>query len=168
MPPGPPCHERSQATMRRPTDHQEQKKTRRATVAERLEAESNPAEGEAYWWALRASAVSLAALAIVGGTVAGVVRGSAGLAALAALVTQGAMVVGYKKAPHVFASIVGGSWLAKMVVIVGGMLALGKVSSIDRPSFGIVALVGTLTIDLAAVRKARIPYAIPGSNSTDS
>lgn len=149
-------------------------------MAERLEAESNPAEGEAYWWALRASAVSLAALAIVGGTVAGVVRGSgglwgavagAGLAALAALVTQGAMVVGYKKAPHVFASIVGGSWLAKMVVIVGGMLALGKVSSIDRPSFGIVALVGivgTLTIDLAAVRKARIPYAIPGSNSTDS
>lgn len=149
-------------------------------MAEHIEAESRSAEGEAYWWALRVSAVSLAALAIIGGTVAGLVEGSgglwgaiagAGLAALGALVTQGAMVVGYKRAPHVFASIVGGSWLAKMVVIVGGMLALSTVSGVDRASFGIVALVGimgTLAIDLLAVRKARIPYVNPESNSTDS
>ncbi len=149
-------------------------------MAERIEAETKSAEGDAYWWALRVSAVSLTVLAIVGVTAAGLVRGSggfwgaiagAGLAALAALTTQGAMVMGYKKAPHVFASIVGGSWLAKMVVIVGGMLALSSVSDVDRPSFGIVALagiMGTLAIDLIAVRRARIPYAISGSNSRDA
>ncbi|NTV40184.1 MAG: hypothetical protein HGA51_09580 [Demequinaceae bacterium] len=149
-------------------------------MTDRIEAQSSPAEGAAYWWALRVSAVSLAALAAVGGIVAGLARGSgglwgalagAGLAALAALVTQGAMVMGYRKAPHVFASIVGGSWLAKMVVIVGGMLALSSVASIDRASFGIVALagiIGTLLIDLLAVRKARIPYANPKSKSPES
>ncbi len=149
-------------------------------MAERIDAHTNSAEGDAYWWALRVSAVSLAALAVVGGTTSGLARGSgglwgaiagAGLAAIAALVTQGAMVMGYKKPPHVFALIVGGSWLAKMVVIVGGMLALSSVSGVDRASFGIVALagiMGTLAIDLIAVRKARIPYAISGSNSMDA
>lgn len=149
-------------------------------MVERIEAETPSAEGDAYWWALRVSALSLTAVAVIGATTAGLLRGSGGLwgalagaalAALAALVTQAAMVMGYKKAPHVFASIVGGSWLAKMVVIIGGLLALSSVSGVDRPSFGIVALVGimgTLVIDLLAVRKARIPYAIPGSNSQDS
>ena len=149
-------------------------------MTEHIGAQPSSAEGDAYWWALRVSAASLVALAIVGGTVAGLVRGSgglwgalagAGLSALAALVTQGAMVMGYKKAPQVFASIVGGSWLAKMVVIVGGMLALSSVASVDRASFGIVALagiIGTLVIDLLAVRKARIPYTKADSKSTDS
>lgn len=149
-------------------------------MVERSEAETPSAEGDAYWWALRVSALSLAALAIVGATSAGLVRGSAGLwgaiagaglAALAALVTQGAMVVGYKKAPHVFASIVGGSWLAKMSVILVGMLVLSRVSGIDRPSFGVVALVGiivSLGIDVMAVRKARVPYALPSSNPENS
>lgn len=149
-------------------------------MAEPMDAESHSAEGDAYWWALRVSAISLAALAIVGATAAGLIRGSAGLwgavagaglAALAALVTQGAMVMGYRRAPQVFASIVGGSWLAKMSVILVGMFVLSRVSGIDRPSFGVVALVGiviSLGIDVRAVRKARIPYAIPGSNSEDS
>ena len=149
-------------------------------MVERIKAEVASAEGDAYWWALRVSTVSLAALAVVGATAAGLVRGSgglwgaiagAGLAALAALVTQAAMVMGYKKAPHVFAAMVGGSWLAKMVVIVGGMLALNSVSGVDRASFGIVALLGvmgTLVIDLFAVRKARVPYADQGSKPLDS
>jgi hypothetical protein len=62
-------------------------------------------------------------------------------------------------------------WLAKMTVIIVGMLGLSRVSGIDRPSFGVVALVGvvvTLGIDMAAVRKARIPNVIPGSDSEDS
>lgn len=149
-------------------------------MAEGENPEPNAAEGAAYRWALRVSALSLAALASCGAAVAGMNRGDggawgalagAGLAALAGLVTQGAMVVGYRKPAHVFASIVGGSWLAKMVVLVVGMLALSKVPGIDRPSFGIVALVGiaaTLAIDLVAVRKARIPYAIPGSKSPEA
>ena len=135
------------------------------------------AEGDAYRWALRVSAMSVAALAVVGAVVAGLVRGGEGvwgavagaaLAALGALVTQAAMVVGYRRPAQQFASIVGGSWLVKMVVILGGMLALTRVAGIDRPSFGAVALAGivaTLGIDLIAVRKARIPYAATGSKS---
>lgn len=149
-------------------------------MTEHIDSDKSAAEGDAYWWALRVSALSLGVLAIVGGAVAWFVRGGGGvwgaiagvgLAALAALVTQGAMVVGYRKPPQVFASIVGGSWLAKMVVIVGGMLALSSVEAIDRPSFGVVALAGiaaTLVIDLFAVRKARIAYIVPGSNSEGS
>lgn len=149
-------------------------------MTERIETEASAAEGDAYWWALRTSAVSLGALAIGSSVLAGILRGGpgvwgalagAGLAAVAALVTQGSMVMGYRRAPQVFASIVGGSWLAKMLVIVVGMLLLSRVSGIDRPSFGVVAVVGvvlTLGIDVLAVRKARIPYAKPGSNSKDS
>ena len=149
-------------------------------MPETTEKNRNATEGAAYRWALRASAVSLGVLAIAGAVVAGALRGGAGvrgalagvgLAAIAALVTQGAMVMGYRRAPHVFASIVGGSWLAKMVVIVVGMLVLSRVDGVDRPSFGVVALFGivmTLGIDVVAVRKARIPYVISSSDSEDS
>ena len=149
-------------------------------MAEPTETDRLGPEGSAYRWALRVSALSLGVLAVAGAVVAGAMRGSSGvwgalagvgLAALAALVTQGAMVIGYRRAPHVFASIVGGSWLAKMVVILVGMLALSRVDGVDRPSFGIAALVGiavTLGIDVLAVRRARIPYALPGSKSQDS
>lgn len=149
-------------------------------MAETIENDRNATEGSAYRWALHVSAISLGVLAIASAVVAGAMRGGAGvwgalagvgIAALAALVTQGAMVMGYRRAPHVFASIVGGSWLAKMVVILVGMLALSRVDGVDRPSFGIVALLGivvTLGIDVMAVRKARIPYVTSSSDSEDS
>ena len=149
-------------------------------MAETAENDRNATEGAAYRWALRASVISLGVLAIAGAVVAGAMRGGAGmwgalagvgLATIAALVTQGAMVMGYRRAPHVFASIVGGAWLAKMVVIVVGMLALSRVDGVDRPSFGVVAFLGivvTLGIDIVAVRKARIPYVISSSDSEDS
>lgn len=149
-------------------------------MTERIETAANAAEGAAYWWALRMSAVVLVALAVVSSVVAGLTRGGAGvwgalagagLAALAAIVTQGSMVMGYRRAPQVFASIVGGAWLAKMFVIVVGMLLLSRVSGIDRPSFGVVAVAGvvlTLGIDVLAVRKARIPYTKLGSNTSNS
>lgn len=145
-----------------------------------IEPSAQAAEGEAYWWAIRATAVSLGVVAVLGAAVAGMVSGAPGvwgavtgaaLAALAALVTQGAMVWGYRRAPQIFAAIVGGSWLAKMVVIVVGMLLLSRVSTIDRPSFGVVAVVGivvTLGIDVLAVRKARIPYTTARSTSQDA
>ncbi len=89
-------------------------------MAEPMETERHSAEGAAYKWALRVSAISLAVLALVGAVVAGILQGSSGvwgvlagggLAALAGLVTQGAMLAGYRRPPHIFASIVGGSWL---------------------------------------------------------
>lgn len=138
-------------------------------------AEAHEAEGAAYRWALRVTGIVLGAIAIVGGVVGGIVAGAAGawgafaavaVAAISGLVTQAAMILGYRKEPHVFATYVGGSWLAKMVVIVVGLLALAQVDALHRPTFGIVAIVAvvaTLGVDLRAVKQARISYT--GSSS---
>ncbi len=77
------------------------------------------------------------------------------------MVTQVAMIVAHRADPVAFASIVAGSWLAKMLVIVIGWWCSAQVDGIDRLTFGTVVLVGvaaTLAIDLIAVRRARISY----------
>ena len=139
-------------------------------MTEPIEVGARSAEGDAYRWALRVSATSLAALAIVGSTAAGLLRGSAGIwgalaavgiAALSGLVTQIAMMVGHRREPTAFVGIVAGSWLAKMIIIAVSVVMLKGVDSVDRGTFGTVLLVGvgaTLTIDMFAVRRARIPY----------
>jgi hypothetical protein len=139
-------------------------------VAEPIEVGARSAEGDAYRWALRVSAASLAALAIVGGTAAGFLRGSAGvwgalaavgIAALSGLVTQVAMIVGHRRAPVTFVGIVAGSWLAKMIIIAVSVVVLKGVDSVDRGTFGTVLLLGvgaTLAIDMFAVKQARISY----------
>jgi len=142
--------------------------------------EAHAAEGAAYTWALRATAVVLGAIAVIGVAVGALVVGAPGVwgalagvavAAVSAVVTQGAMVLGYRKEPHVFATYVGGSWLAKMVVIVVGLLALAQVDALDRHTFGIVAVVAviaTLMVDVQAVRRARIPYTQSGTDQGHS
>jgi hypothetical protein len=139
-------------------------------VAEPIEVGARSAEGDAYRWALRVSAASLAALAIVGGTAAGLLRGSAGIwgalaavgiAALSGLVTQIAMIVGHRREPTAFVGIVAGSWLAKMIIIAVSVVVLKGVDSVDRGTFGTVLLLGvgaTLAIDMFAVKQARISY----------
>ncbi len=140
-----------------------------------MASDSNSAEARTYRWALRATGIVLAATAVVSVAIATALRGTEGLwaalggvavAALSGMVTQGAMLVGYRREPGIFASIVAGAWLAKMFVIVIGVLLLGRVEAIDRGTFGIVILVGvgaTLAIDVFAVKRARIPYT--GSSS---
>lgn len=139
-------------------------------MAEKLEA-----EGAAYRWALRANAVTVGVIAVVGVTVAASLRGGHGalgavlgaaLGGLSGLVTPAAMMIGYRKKPEVLASIVAGSWLAKMIVVVAGLALLGGVESLHRVSFAAVVfacVVGTLVVDVLAVRKARIPYVDSGS-----
>jgi hypothetical protein len=136
----------------------------------------NDAEARTYRWALAATGVSLAVLAVAS-VVAGVAwRGADGawaalagvaLAAISGMVTQGAMMVGHRREPTVFAGIVAGAWLAKMFVIVIGVLALSRVAAIDRPTFGIVVLVGvtaTLVVDVIAVKRGRVSYTGSSSN----
>lgn len=133
-------------------------------------------ESHAYRWALSATGIVLAVIAVVSVAVAASLRGADGVwsalagvavAAVSGMVTQGAMIVGSRREPGVFASIVAGAWLAKMFVIVLGVLLLSRVESIERGTFGIVILVGvgaTLAVDLIAVKRARIPYT--GSSSS--
>lgn len=137
-------------------------------------------EGAAYRWALFATLTVMGAVLVIGAAVGFAVRGTPGLwaaiaavavAAVSGLTTPAAMMLGYKKEPHIFASYVGASWLAKMVVIVVGLLALAQVDSLDRGTFGIIALVAvgaTLVVDLLAVRRARISYTGSGADGSQS
>ena len=137
--------------------------------------DGDESESHAYRWALSATGIVLAVIAVVSVAVAASVRGTDGVwsalagvavAAVSGMVTQGAMIAGHRRDPMVFASIVAGAWLAKMFVIVMGLLLLGRIEGIDRGTFGTVTLVGvgaTLAIDLFAVRRARISYT--GSSS---
>ena len=127
-------------------------------------------EGGAYRWALRMSVVAVGIVGVVGVVVAGITRGTPGLwgalagallGALSGVVTPAAMIAGYRKKPEVFAGIVAGSWLGKMLVIVVGLAIMGRIESVDRVSLAAVVLAcvaSSLAIDLVAVRKARIPY----------
>lgn len=140
-----------------------------------MSADDQVSEGGAYRWALVATGVALVVIGVAGVSIGAAVRGTDGVwgalagvavAAVSGMVTQVAMIVGHRRDPLVFASIVAGSWLAKMLIIVVGLLLLGRVESVDRGTFGTVILVAvgaTLAIDLFAVRRARISYT--GSSS---
>ncbi len=140
-----------------------------------MASDIDESESRAYRWALVATAVALAVTAAVSVAVAAALRGTDGVwsalagvavAAVSGMVTQGAMVAGHRRDPLVFASIVAGAWLAKMFIIVIGVILLGRIEGIDRLTFGIVTLVGvgaTLVIDLFAVRRARISYTAASS-----
>ncbi len=133
-------------------------------------ASDTEAESRAYRWALAATGIALAGIAVVSVAVAASARGTNGVwaalagvavAAVSGMVTQGAMIIGHRREPMVFVSIVAGAWLAKMFVIVLGVVLLGSIDGIDRGTFGTVTLMGvgaTLAIDLFAVRRARISY----------
>ncbi len=135
-----------------------------------MASDGTEAESRAYRWALATTGVVLAVIAVVSVGVATWASGTDGVwaalagvavAAVSGMVTQGAMVIAHRREPIVFASIVGGAWLAKMFIIVIGVVLLGRMEGIDRGTFGTVTLVGvgaTLAIDLFAVRRARISY----------
>ncbi len=140
-----------------------------------MATEGDESESHVYRWALSATGLVLAVIAVASVAVAGAVRGTDGVwsalagvavATASGMVTQVAMIVGHRREPLVFVSIVGGAWLAKMFVIVIGLFWLGGLEGIDRGTFGTVTLVGvgaTLAVDLFAVRRARISYT--GSSS---
>ena len=140
-----------------------------------MASDTRESESHAYRWALTTTGIVLAVIAAVSVAVAASLRGTDGVwsalagvavAAVSGMVTQGAMIAGHRRDPMVFAGIVAGAWLAKMVVIVIGVILLGRMEGIDRGTFGTVTLVGvgaTLAIDMFAVRRARISYT--GSSS---
>ncbi|MDN4474839.1 hypothetical protein QQX09_03095 [Demequina sp. SYSU T00192] len=133
------------------------------------------AEEQLYRRAIRLTSIVLAAIAVVGGAVAWALAGPAGavgalvgalVAALGAVPTQVAMLVGHRRPPQVMAGIVAFSWLGKMLVIVVALLVLQGVESFHREAFAATAVTGivaSLVVDVATLRKARIPYADPGT-----
>ena len=135
------------------------------------------AEAALYRRAIRLTSLWLAGIAVVGAVVGWLVGGSAGLiaalvgaavAALGALPTQWAMLVGHERAPHVLAGIVAFSFLGKMAVILVALLVLQQIDGFHKPMFAatvIAGVVASLAIDFMTVRKARVPYVDPGTKS---
>lgn len=132
-------------------------------------------EADLYRTAIRLTSLILAAVAAVGAVVGWLVAGGAGVvaalvgaavAALGAIPTQYAMLVGHRRAPHTLAAIVLFSWLGKMGLILVALIVLQGVESFNRPMFAgtvMVGLVASLVVDMVTLRKARIPYVDPGT-----
>lgn len=132
-------------------------------------------ESRTYRRALRVTIIVIVALAVIAVPVGLLVAGGAGLlaaeigvavAALAGLTTQVAMVMAHDKAPHVLAAYVGGSWLAKMFVIVIALLVLDGIDGFHKGLFAGFMLTGvlaTLAVDMWAIRSSRVPYVDGGS-----
>lgn len=123
--------------------------------------------------ALRLFLVFVLVLAAVGTGLGWLVAGTPGVwGALAGVVvtlvvcgTTVATMLATADAPvSTTAAVVLGSWLAKMVVVVGVLVALGGRDVVDRTTLGVVVLVGVLGsayLDYLAVSAARVPYVIP-------
>ena len=133
------------------------------------------AEEQLYRRAIRITVIVLLAIAVLGAGVAWLVAGAngavaalvgAGVAALGAIPTQVAMLVGHRKPPHVMAGIVAFSWLGKMLVIIVALLLLQGIESFHREAFAATAVAGilaSLVVDVAVLRRARVPYVDPGT-----
>ncbi|WP_084101824.1 hypothetical protein [Demequina sp. NBRC 110051] len=127
-------------------------------------------ESLTYRRALRVTAIVIAALAVIAAPVGLLVAGGAGLvaaeigvlvAALAGLTTQIAMVIAHDKPAHVMAGYVGGSWLAKMLIIVIALIVLQGIDGFHKvlfAAFCVGGVLATLVVDFWVIRSARIPY----------
>ena len=131
------------------------------------------AEADLYRTAIRLSALTLGGIAVVGAAVGWLVAGADGaiaavvgaaVAALGAIPTQYAMLVGHRRPPHELAAIAAFSWLGKMALILVALMVLQRIDSFHRPMFAatvLAGLVATLAIDLVTMRRARVPYVEP-------
>ncbi|MFV0285871.1 MAG: hypothetical protein ACK5IM_05690 [Demequina sp.] len=132
-------------------------------------------ESRTYRRALRVTIIVIVAMAVIAVPVGLLVAGGAGVlaaeigvavAALAGLTTQIAMVVAHQKPPHLMAAYIGGSWLAKMLIIIVALLVLQGVEGFEKEifaGFAVVGILATLAVDFSVIRKARIPYVDGGS-----
>lgn len=130
-----------------------------------------------YVRALVTSAIMLAAISLAAAGIAAAVADSrtvwaallgGAVAALAGLATPAAMLLGHDRTPAALAGIVAFTWLGKMLVIAAVVVVLSRVEGFPREAFGLTLLVGvvaSLAVDLWAVRRTRVPYVDPGSNS---
>jgi hypothetical protein len=127
--------------------------------------------------ALRLLAVFLVGLAVLGGGLGWLVAGTSGVwgaligvgVTLLVCGTTVATMLATADAPvSTTAAVVLGSWLAKMVVVVGVLVALNGRDLVDRTTLGVVVLVGVLGsayLDYLAVSAARVPYVVPASST---
>jgi hypothetical protein len=125
--------------------------------------------------ALRDMLLLLAALAVLGVGVGALGAGRPGvwgalLGVAMTLVFSGTTIVSMLVTARSSAATTGaaimGTWLVKMIVLIGALVALRGLDFYDRSVLGIVLLVGVLgavLLDYLAVRRGRVPYTEPGA-----
>ena len=129
--------------------------------------------------AVRLGAVGAVVLAVVAGVVGLLLRGTPGLwgalvgAAVAAgfvLFTAVAVLLTRHLEPTVAGAVLLGSWIVKLLALIVVLALLRGVDALDRTTLGvvvIVAAVGLLGLETAAVVRSRVPYVdpVPGPGS---
>lgn len=152
-------------------------------------APATPAVAPILKLALLYGAILAVGLAIVGSIVGYLVAGIPGLtsALIAALMTvvffgltaATVLIASYVAKGQMFSTvffgIVLGGWLAKLLVFFVAVLFVSRQSYIDPYVFFItivVAVIGSLVVDVLAFRNARVPYVsdveLPGGQGPDS
>lgn len=133
-------------------------------------------EAEVYRAAFRATGAVIVVIAVLGAVAGYIIAGLAGVvaagtgvgvAAVAGLTTQAAMLVGHRKQGTSLMMIVLGSWALKMLLIIVALLLLQGIEDFHRPLFAAAAMTGivlTLAIDVWVLHRSRVPYVEPSSN----
>ena len=123
--------------------------------------------------AVRTGALGAVVLAVVAGVLGLLVRGTPGLwgalvgAAVAAgfvLFTAVAVLLTRTLEPTVAGAVLLGSWIVKLLALILVLALLRGVDALDRTTLGvvvIVAAVGLLGLETAAVVRTRVPYTDP-------
>jgi hypothetical protein len=137
----------------------------------------SPEERRTFRTALRYVVAGLVILAVIGSAIGYAVAGMPGVwgavvgsavAAFFCTTTVVAMLVTVGKSPTQMAAIVGGTWLLKMVVVVGIFAVISRLEFYDPVVLFVVlaiGLVGSAVLDMRAVQKSRIPWVVTQSDS---
>ncbi len=132
-------------------------------------------EAAGYRWAFKACTIALVALAAIAIPASALWKGGAGAAAAAiavvlvavvALTTPLVMLKAHAQPAAILAAWVGLSWLGKMILLLVAVVILRDLDGFEKVPFAVTILTGVLvsvTLDLVAMRRARVPHVEPGS-----
>ena len=84
--------------------------------------------------------------------------------AVVLLVTWGAVEIGRRRSPQAFAALLMGSYVVKLVAVVGLLALLSRVEDASRTVLGLTAVAGLLVavaVEGLVITRTRVPYVEP-------
>ena len=84
--------------------------------------------------------------------------------ALVLLITWGAVELGRRRSPQAFAALLMGSYVLKLVAVIGLLVLVRQVEQADRTVLGLAAVAGLLlavAVEGLVVTRTRVPYVEP-------
>lgn len=162
-----------------PQDPPTPEQARAAREREILAATAAPQTAPVFRSALRNTLLLTAALVVLGGGIGLAVSGTsglwgalmgAGLALLFSGATPLSMLLTAGSTVQRMTAVVMGTWLVKVIVVIGVLVVLRGLDFYDSTVFGIVLLVGVAAsafLDYRAVVANRVPYITPVSPNSE-